>query len=139
MRTNAKLYGRFLETMSPKTLTELPNYLDPDVHFKDPFNDVIGITEVMNVFHHMFKNIKNIRFQINSLASSKEISLLQWTFSGELKNRQFSIDGTSKVVFNNHGLVIEHIDYWDSGQNVYEKIPFFRLFITWLRHRLSAS
>ena len=138
MLENAQRYKVFLENMTPKTLTHLPEYVSYEVHFKDPFNDVIGIESMAKVFHHMFQNVEAISFKVNDLGHIGTTTLMQWEFSGTFRNKRFSIDGASKIVFGSDGYVNAHIDYWDAAQNVYERVPLLGKLLSWLRMQFSV-
>ena len=44
----------------------------------------------------------------------------------------------SEVIFNEQGMVIEHIDYWDSGEQFYEKIPIIGGLLRIIKNRLKV-
>jgi len=49
-------------TLSPVTLSQAGDYYHCDAQFKDPFNEVVGVTAIKAVFEHMFSTTENPRF-----------------------------------------------------------------------------
>ena len=131
-------YVRYLENLTPKTLNQISKYVTNDVHFKDPFNDVNGIEEMKGVFLHMFYNVENIVFKVRKFNSVDGVGFMEWTFSGRLQKKQWVFMGASVVSFNDNNLVLEHIDYWDAAQGLYENLPVIGWFLRRLRRRLAA-
>lgn len=115
-----------------------------DVYFKDPFNAVTGRTETLAIFKHMFSTVDEPKFTVISAAqdlNNHHIAMLYWQFDFVLPSNQSTqhIDGMSRVTFNNLGLVTEHIDYWDAGEQVYAKVPLLGWGIRQVAKRLSAN
>ena len=132
-------YRRFLETLSPETLAELPAYVSDDVHFKDPFNDVHGTDAMARVFRHMFENVQDVNFEVRELASEGAVCLMSWHFEGKLSDKPWQFEGASVVRFADDGRVTEHIDHWDSGRDFYERLPIIGSLLAFLRGRLSVD
>ena len=47
-------YIVFYEQMTREDLARLPAFFAKQAHFKDPFNDVVGVERINTIFHHMF-------------------------------------------------------------------------------------
>ena len=116
-------YVLYLEKLRPSTITSLDDYVAKNVRFKDPFNDVIGIEKMKAVFLHMFDNVDDVKFRIRRVYRNEDGGCLEWTFCGILMNKKWSFDGTSIVILDTNGLVLEHIDHWDAASSFFERIP----------------
>ncbi|MGJ3258464.1 MAG: nuclear transport factor 2 family protein [Rhodospirillales bacterium] len=132
-------YCDFLERVSATNLAELETLVSPDVHFKDPFNDVAGKAAMRTVFEDMFEHVRDLEFTIHHRMSDGEVCVILWTLSGRIMNRDWSVDGASRLRFNDDGLLTEHIDHWDAAAGLYEKMPGIGWFIRRLRKRLEAA
>lgn len=122
----------------------LGRLLAEQVFFKDPFNAVTGRTETLAIFKHMFATLKSPKFKVISAAQDQnnpQIGLLYWQFNFVLPSNSSAqeIDGMSRVSFDESGLVIAHIDYWDAGEQVYAKVPVLGWGIRQVIKRLAAS
>jgi len=123
--------------------TNLGKCFSAEVYFKDPFNAVTGRTETLGIFKHMFATVDNPKFTVISAAQdlkNPHIAMLYWQFDFVLPSNKSPqhIDGMSRITFNHSGLVTEHIDYWDAGEQVYAKVPLLGWGIRQVAKRLSA-
>lgn len=129
-------YGRFFETLSPEfSDEEFEAVFAPDAHFSDPFQSVVGVEAIINVFRHMYETLKNPRFEILETLGNEDKGYIRWRFHYDSS----SFEGVSHVRFDSEGKVLSHIDYWDAASNVYEKIPILGTALRWLKHRIKAS
>ncbi len=144
MTNKAKLqaYVSAFENLTPQSLeTDLAPLFANKVFFKDPFNAVTGKQATLAIFKHMFKTVSYPKFTVTSAAVDGDIGLLHWQFNFVLKSNQSQqqIEGMSRIRFDSQGLVSEHIDYWDAGEQVYSKVPLLGWSIRQINKRLTAS
>jgi len=132
-------YVNFFTHLTRNNLDQISDIFTSDAHFKDPFNDVIGIEKIKTVFSHMFDTTDNPQFIVNQAANKQNTLLLQWTFVFAKNGKDWSIEGSSMVTFNDSDLVIEHIDYWDPAEQIYSKIGLLKPLMNFLRSKLTAS
>ncbi|MBM08795.1 MAG: hypothetical protein CMF69_04355 [Magnetovibrio sp.] len=136
--TNAQeRYTRYLETLTPKTLSLLSEYVTADVRFKDPFNDVRGVDEMARVFNEMFCKLGNVSFRAVHINSNDNICIIVWNFEATLRQKSWKFDGTSVITFNSDGRVNEHIDHWDAASNFYEHLPVIGWLLRSLRRYIA--
>jgi steroid delta-isomerase len=133
-----RAYVGYLENLNAKNLNQISLYVAPNVHFKDPFNDVFGIEEMKAVFAHMFKEIGSVSFQVNQSFSDGANGCIQWTFTGQLRKKPWVFDGTSILSLNDVGLIVEHVDYWDAAGSFYEQLPIIGSILAQIRQRLAV-
>jgi len=132
-------YIHYFSHLNMDQLNHIADYFSQDAHFKDPFNDVIGIDAIKQVFLHMYQTTDKPVFIVNHHAINENILMLQWTFNFNKNNVPWSIEGSSMVTFNQDDLVEEHIDYWDPAEQIYSKIGLLKPVMGFLRSRLTAS
>ena len=132
-------YRRYLETLTLQALTDLPDYVTEDVHFKDPFNDVRGADAMARVFRHMFENVDGVRFTVRNALTDGDVCLMTWRFEGTLKGGPWSFEGASRLRFAPDGRVAEHIDYWDAARVFYERLPFIGRLLSSIRRHLATD
>lgn len=140
----SQAYIEFFATINPDHLQQLTDYFTEKARFKDPFNDVTGIVAIQKIFQHMFTHTQQSRFVIHHAALDKQILLLQWDYHFQtLKGKPWTFSGMSRVTFatqgTEQGKVIEHIDYWDPVENIYQKIPLLNRLMHYLTRRLQAK
>jgi hypothetical protein len=50
------------------------------------------------------------------------------------------VRGATQLAFDPHsGLVVLHRDYWDTGEELYARLPLLGAVMRWLRRRGSAT
>ena len=115
------------EKLQPQDVTRLSALYAPDARFKDPFNDVRGLPEIERIFTHMFKSLDTPHFIVTERIVQGQQCFLAWDFRFRFKRFDTrtwqTIQGGTHVVFNSHGLVTLHRDYWDAAEELYEKLP----------------
>ncbi|NLY12756.1 MAG: nuclear transport factor 2 family protein [Gammaproteobacteria bacterium] len=135
-------YKQLFENLSQQCVEEkFLQVFSSDVYFKDPFNAVHGLAKMQTIFRHMFSTLHEPKFRILDLASSHNRGFLEWQFTFRLKanDEQQLIKGVSKIEINEQGKVCSHIDYWDTGEYVYLKVPLLKSIIALINKRLSSS
>lgn len=138
MNAHVERYKRYLEALTPSSLEQLSDYVTSDVRFRDPFNDVRGVDAMSRVFTHMFQNVGDVHFVVETYAVNHQTCLMEWRYDGILQGQPWSFMGTSSVQFTNNGMVHSHIDYWDAAGNFYERLAVIGFIIRWIRKRLAV-
>jgi len=135
-------YVAFFEGLSPELLHRLDELCAPEVRFRDPFNDVSGIAAFRAVLAKMFHDVAEPRFEVTDRATSSQACYLRWTFTfrGVGSNDGLRrIEGVSEVQLNAAGKVVAHIDHWDAGAQIYERVPLLGSLVRMVKRRLSAA
>ena len=125
-------YAELFGSLTPDRLENLSALLNKDIAFTDPFNCIKGPDKFIAVFEHMFEVITEPRFHIEDVAASKGAGYIKWRMSGQLKKKpdfDVNIVGMSEVVFDENGMLIYHIDHWDSASQLLSKIPVAGWFV----------
>ena len=75
-----------------------------------------------------------------NIISKKNIYIIKWEMIFFAFNKYNSIFGLSEVILSKNKKIISHIDYWDSYDNFYTKIPIiglaFRFILTLVRKKI---
>ena len=135
-------YKHLFENLSLQSVEEdFLQVFSSNVYFKDPFNAVHGLAQMQVIFRHMFSTLHEPQFRILDLANSQNRGFLEWQFTFKLKAKaeQQLIKGVSKIEINEQGKVCSHIDYWDTGEYVYLKVPLLKSIIALINKRMSSS
>jgi steroid Delta-isomerase len=135
-------YCALFASLSPQDLPRLGEYFAADARFKDPFNDVRGVSAVQAVFAHMFAVTDGPRFEILEQSASDSTGFVRWRFRFVSRGRPHltrEIEGVSRVLFGADGRVAEHIDYWDPAEFIYDGLPLIGPVLRLVRRRLGAK
>ncbi len=135
-------YVDFFESLTPNRLVEMEEVFAPEARFSDPFNDVFGVEAIEGVFRHMYATTEGARFEVIEAVAGSEVCFLFWRFYFLPRGKSgfpWCIEGTSRVRFDRHGKVVEHIDYWDPAMQLYARLPVIGALMRWLRRRFQAQ
>ena len=131
----------FYRDLSPATVPQLRALARPDMRFRDPFNDLVGIDPVLVLFAKMFEDLDSIAWDVTGWALDGHKLYLAWHFRAEIRGRGMRLDfpGMSEVLFDANGLVASHVDHWDAGRYFYEQLPLLGRLLRWLRRRIGMT
>lgn len=130
----------FFETLIPDTsLADYEKIYAQNVYFKDPFNQTYGVQAVYEIFQDMYKKLDVPTFEVLECICEGDVCYVKWNFSfcfkGETKKQCF--EGISRMQYDDAKKIISHVDYWDSAEHVYEKIPLLGSIISLIKKRLA--
>ncbi|CAN7630150.1 nuclear transport factor 2 family protein [Acidovorax sp. LjRoot129] len=131
----------FFEQLSPADVAALGDIYAPLARFKDPFNDVQGITAIQGIFAHMFEALEQPRFVVTGRVVQGPQCFLTWDFLFAFKSFDKGVTqtvrGASHLVLDDQGKVTLHRDYWDAAEELYEKLPLVGGLMRWLKRRAA--
>ena len=132
----------FFEHITEQTVADMPSFYAADAYFKDPFNEVRGLTGVQGIFSHMFVALDKPHFVVTKQLVDGAQCFLTWNFVFRFK--RFSPDvwqtvrGGSHLELSPEGLIAFHRDYWDTAEELYEKLPAVGSLMRWLKRRANT-
>ena len=126
-KNNIENYIKLFENLNLENLNKFDELLDKNIYFEDPFNKVNGIENFKNIFSNTLKNLDDVEFKVLNIISKNNIHIIKWEMIYFAFNKNNSIFGLSEVTVSEDNKIVSHIDYWDSYNNFYTKIPFFGL------------
>lgn len=133
---------RFYHDLSPESVARFPEFYSADAFFKDPFNEVRGISAIQHIFSHMFQQVAEPRFMVVEQIVDANGAMLVWDFCFRVrlwrKGETQIMHGVSHLRFDADGKVCYHRDYWDTAEELYMKLPAVGLLMRGLRKALSA-
>ena len=132
----------FFESLSPADVATIGRFYAPQARFKDPFNEVVGVTAIQGIFAHMFEALEQPRFVVTGRVVQGQQCFLTWDFLFAFKDFHKGVTqtvrGASHLVLDEQGLVTLHRDYWDAAEELYEKLPVVGALMRWLKKRANS-
>jgi len=116
-------YKNAFENLEVTNINNLLNLVDDNVVFEDPFNKIIGKDNLRELFLEMFQKLQQPKFKVLNIFYKQNLAIIKWNFSCKIFRKDICFDGLSEVTVNN-GKIKKHLDFWDSGKNLYTQIPF---------------
>ena len=126
-KNNIENYIKLFENLNLENLNKFDELLDENIYFEDPFNKVYGIKNFKRIFSNTLKNLDDVQFKVLNIISKNNIHIIKWEMIYFAFNKNNSIFGLSEVTIGVNKKIVSHIDYWDSYNNFYTKIPIFGL------------
>ena len=133
---------RFYHDLSSESVARFPEFYADDAWFKDPFNEVRGVAAIQRIFTHMFRQVAEPRFVVTEKVVDAGGAMLVWEFYFRVrlwgKGQTQVMRGVSHLRFDAEGKVCYHRDYWDTGEELYMKLPGLGMLMRGLRRVMAA-
>jgi len=127
--------------LSEADTQDLSKFYHAQAWFKDPFNEVTGITAIEAIFQRMYQQVHAPRFEVRDQVLQDAQAFLVWDFHFGLKRKPaqlIRIHGSSHLRFAEDGRVIYHRDYWDVAEELYEKLPVLGSLMRFLKRQAHS-
>jgi steroid delta-isomerase len=132
----------FYHRLSPESVARFPDFYSKDAWFKDPFNEVTGVAAIQHIFTHMFRQVSEPRFIVIDRVADERGAMLIWEFHYRMRfwgrEQAQVMRGVSHIRLDASGKVNYHRDYWDTGEELYMKVPLLGMVMRGLRRALAA-
>jgi ketosteroid isomerase-like protein len=125
--------------LSPESLENIDQFYESDAKFKDPFNEVAGIQAIKKIFDHMFLTTNNPHFVFFNTIEQGNQAFVTWVFHFGLNGREYSVNGSSHLQYDENGLMTDHRDYWDAAEELWQKLPLIGGIVFWLRQKFQVK
>ena len=139
-KNNIDNYIKLFESLNLENLNKFDKLLDANIYFEDPFNKVYGIENFKRIFSNTLNKLDNVKFKVINIISKNNIYIIKWEMIYFAFNKNNSIIGLSEVTISANKKIISHVDYWDSYNNFYIKIPvigmLFKFVLNLVRKRI---
>jgi steroid Delta-isomerase len=130
----------FYNQFSPASIAQMQQLYTADAYFRDPFQEVKGISELERIFSHMYVNLLEPSFVIIETIEQQQAdqhhAFLTWDFQFRFKRfsptQQRVIRGSSHLRFTADGQVAYHRDYWDAA-DLYAELPVVGRLMAYLK------
>jgi limonene-1,2-epoxide hydrolase len=124
----------YFESLTPARVQEMGEYYAADAFFKDPFHEVRGLAQIQAIFARMFDQVDAPRFHVLSRVFDGAEGFLVWHLEFHLRSgKPARIHGLSHFKLAQDGRVAYHRDYWDTAEELYEKVPVLGSFMRWMK------
>ena len=131
----------FFESISPADVPRLGRIYAEDAYFRDPFNEVTGVSGIARIFGAMFEHLDEVRFTILETVADPGGAMLTWNMTYRVRkwrpHETQTIHGATHLRFAPDGRIAYHRDYWDAANELYAKLPLIGPVMRWLRRKLA--
>ena len=131
----------FFEHLAPADTARMAAIYAADAYFRDPFNEVRGLSAIVRIFDAMFERLADCRFAIREVVADERGMMLTWDFTFRIRSYRPStvqtIHGATHLKFDAAGKVAYHRDYWDAAEELYAKLPLIGPVMRFLKRRMA--
>ena len=117
-------YLNLFSNLNKENIKKFDDLVVKDIIFIDPFNNIKCLDNFKKIFYHMFDTVEEPKFDIVDYAQNKDHIFLKWKMTFYAFKASQTIEGMSDITLNKEGKVISHLDYWDSLNGIFIKLPF---------------
>ena len=132
----------FFESLTPQAVAQMGELYTADAYFKDPFNEVRGLSEVQHIFNHMYVSLHEPHFVVTNTVTQGDQCFIVWDFKFRFKRFDTvslqTVRGCSNLQLASDGRIAFHRDYWDAAEELYEKLPYVGALMRWLKKRANS-
>ena len=123
-------------------LHRLPEVYADEVLFIDPAHRIEGLAALTRYFSSLYERLAQCSFEITSQQQSGNEAWLAWvmTFSHpRLRGgAPVTVEGATRLAFDEEGKVCLHRDYFDLGAMLYEQLPLLGPVVRAIKGRLGT-
>lgn len=124
IQTQLENYQTWLESLSPTNLNQpLQQLFNHQVYFKDPFNELRGLSDLQKLYNHKFSKLKDVEYRVHQKAGVDKTGYIEWRMYYQQAGKSHQINGLTKILLNDDQQIIVAIDYWDPLEFVYANNP----------------
>lgn len=133
-------YVDTLQSLQPTQFRkQLHQLYAPKIYFKDPFNETRGLAALEAVFAQRFKTYPNAELRFHTHAGQGDTGYVEWRLLYVAQGKPAQFNGISKLLFDEDGKVKVQMDYWDSGEHYFRKLPILGVLLNWLADKRRAN
>lgn len=139
LEQQARHYAEAFASLTPERVNDLCDLLAPDVHFRDPFNDLRGRERVKALLDDMFERTGKPAFDLLEVCwhEGSQSAWLRWQFAAQVPViGVLRVEGSSRIRLDEAGRIIEHLDYWDSAP-VYLQLPWLGSLLRRIKRKMA--
>lgn len=128
---------KYFENLDRLAVGRMDQIYAANAYFKDPFNEVNDLASIKHIFDAMFDQVDNPRFVVHTSIEQGNEAFIAWDFLFQMQRfkagQEQRCRGSSHLRFDEHDKIIFHRDYWDTSEELYEKIPVLGSLMRWLK------
>lgn len=130
------------QQLDRQQLHRLSEVYADEVIFIDPAHRIEGLAALSDYFAALYQRLAYCRFAITSQQQQGRQAWLGWTMTfSHLRLRggkPVTVEGATRLEFDEEGKVCLHRDYFDLGAMLYEQLPLLGPLVRAIKGRLGA-
>lgn len=105
------------------------------VHFQDPTQEHHGIEAYLKAQQGLLKRCDDVFLTPGAIVIQGDVAFVEWTMGLKIRGIEFVYPGTSRLLLNSEGRIVDHRDYFDFVGPTFGPVPLLGGFVRWLYGR----
>lgn len=143
MGSNLERTKEFFNKLSATQIDLVDQFYASNALFQDPIHRLLGSETIKSYYKNLYSNVEAIRFEYGKSLESGTLVSLEWRMflrtQAIASGKEITVDGVSLIQFNSDGKAIEHRDYFDMGEFVYERISLLGSVVRYIKKRMAGD
>ena len=106
-----------------------------DVHFQDPTQERHGLAAYIEAQEGLVKRCDDVSLKPGAIAIDGRTAFIEWEMGLKIKGIEFIYPGTTRLLINEAGKIVDHRDYFDFVGPTFSPVPVVGGFVRWLYKR----
>jgi hypothetical protein len=109
-----------------------------NVVFEDPTQKHPGLDAYLAAQEGLLRRCDDVLLKPLAIAIDGNTAFVEWEMGLKIKGIEFIYPGSSRLLFNDEGKIVDHRDYFDFVGPTFEPVPVIGSFVRWLYKRFVA-
>jgi hypothetical protein len=109
-----------------------------NVVFEDPTQKHQGLDVYLAAQEGLLRRCDDVLLKPLAIAIDGNTAFVEWEMGLKIKGIEFIYPGSSRLLFNDEGKIVDHRDYFDFVGPTFEPVPVIGSFVRWLYKRFVA-
>ncbi|SBO42079.1 nuclear transport factor 2 family protein [Cyanobium sp. NIES-981] len=106
-----------------------------DVHFQDPTQERQGLQAYIEAQEALVKRCDDVMLKPAAIAIDGTTAFIEWEMGLKIRGITFTYPGTTRLLLNEAGQIVDHRDYFDFVGPTFAPVPVVGGFVRWLYRR----
>jgi len=108
------------------------------VRFSDPTQSSQGFDAFLAAQEGLVKRCDDVLLDAHAVALQQSTAFVEWTMVLKIKGLLFTYPGSSRLILDDDGKIVDHRDYFDFMLPTFTPVPLLGPFLRWLYGRFVA-
>ena len=109
-----------------------------DVVFEDPTQKQKGLKAYLAAQEGLLRRCDDVLLKPLAIACDGQTAFVEWEMGLKIKGIEFVYPGTTRLLLNDAGKIVDHRDYFDFVGPTFEPVPVIGSFVRWLYKRFVS-
>ncbi|MFQ6537160.1 MULTISPECIES: nuclear transport factor 2 family protein [Aphanothece] len=128
------LFSRDYGTPAPGEELWRSHYAE-DVHFQDPTQERQGLQAYIRAQEGLLSRCDDVKLEPAAIAIAGRTAFIEWVMGLKIKGIEFIYPGTTRLLLDDAGKIVDHRDYFDFVGPTFAPVPVIGGFVRWLYGR----